>query len=310
MSIVICTVALALQIVQLYRFPLVASPSTINLGTVSQGEKRTVYVTIRNTGGRNLTVAHIVTTCGCTTTSNLHVIHRWSAESLGITFDSNGKYGPINKGVMLRVSEFPQHPLFILITGRVIDGLVSNPSTVSFGKISLTSRMRFRFVISRLDGVQLGSLMLRNSNVHDVSYRRLSSDRTEVTGFITVDDDLAGYHKGKIEVNAPSLPALSLPVTYTVRSPYRSSTATVNFGVVRSAPENAVVNIYGPPSNLRIEHCPSSITAKLIPRGVNESQLILECNVRRNQIVADDLLLKSRKPSDPKLAIRVYAAGL
>ncbi len=79
-----------------------------DMGTITQGEKRTHDFKFKNTGEKELVIANAYADCGCTVAEvPKEPIKPGDENVIRVTFDSNGKSGIINKTVTVMTNCIP-----------------------------------------------------------------------------------------------------------------------------------------------------------------------------------------------------------
>jgi hypothetical protein len=106
---------------QLDKAPKIKFENTnFNFGTLKEGQKAEYEYKFKNEGKTNLLLHKVITSCGCTTTSQKETtIKPGASSSIKVTFNSSGKKGPQNKAVTV-ISNDPKSPSITLwIKGTV-----------------------------------------------------------------------------------------------------------------------------------------------------------------------------------------------
>ena len=79
-----------------------------DLGTITQGEKRTHDFKFKNEGSKELVIANAYADCGCTVAEvPKEPIPAGGENIIRVTFDSNGKSGIVNKTVTVMTNCIP-----------------------------------------------------------------------------------------------------------------------------------------------------------------------------------------------------------
>jgi hypothetical protein len=79
------------------------SDTMIELGKITEGEKRTAVYSIKNTGTNPLLISNIVTSCGCTApTYPKQPMLPGDSAAIELVFNSAGKEGEIRKSAMVK----------------------------------------------------------------------------------------------------------------------------------------------------------------------------------------------------------------
>lgn len=86
---------------------LTITPPAVTLGHVAEYAVLTRVVWLRNTGSAPLTLEHVTTSCGCTTTDAPTMIAPGQQAPLTIHFNSRDKHGPIHERVQLFLADHP-----------------------------------------------------------------------------------------------------------------------------------------------------------------------------------------------------------
>jgi hypothetical protein len=79
------------------------SDSSVELGQIIAGEKRTAVYTIKNTGTAPLRLSNVLTSCGCTApTFPRYALAPGDSAAIELVFNSAGKEGEVNKTAMIK----------------------------------------------------------------------------------------------------------------------------------------------------------------------------------------------------------------
>lgn len=94
----------------------------INIGTLKQGEKRTITFTCKNTGNKPLLLTDVAPTCGCTVADyTKQAILPGKEGTVKANFDSKKFCGQINKTVIANSNTTNRPKQHLQFTGNIID---------------------------------------------------------------------------------------------------------------------------------------------------------------------------------------------
>lgn len=94
--------------------------TNFNFGTISQGKKVEFEYQFKNDGKTDLQIRKVITSCGCTTTSQKETTIKPGASStIKVSFDSSGKKGPQNKAVTVISNDPRSSSITLWIKGTV-----------------------------------------------------------------------------------------------------------------------------------------------------------------------------------------------
>lgn len=89
--------------------------NTIDLDSITQGEKAGGSILIRNDGPEPLTIVDVFAECGCTVPEySRKAIAPGDTSSVSVTFDSKGRaFGHFTKAVRIRTGSGSTHPFLV-----------------------------------------------------------------------------------------------------------------------------------------------------------------------------------------------------
>ncbi|MDD3662952.1 MAG: DUF1573 domain-containing protein [Kiritimatiellia bacterium] len=112
---------------------LVVAPETFDYGEAPSGESVQATFTLRNEGDEPLTITHVRTSCGCTTTAlETRDLAPGEETPLVATLSLKGRTGPQNKRITIGSNdpEFPSRQA--TIQGTAVRHLLLSPSAIFF----------------------------------------------------------------------------------------------------------------------------------------------------------------------------------
>lgn len=156
----------------LYSQPKIQLNKTkIELGTIYQGDIKTIHLVVSNTGNQPLVISRIETSCGCTSAkSSIPTIVPGASDTITVSFNSAGFDGKITKSVTIQSND-PSKPFVdAMFTGNVT------------AELELVPKMQ----IVNLGAAIVGSkstvtVLLRNNSQEPLTIKGVSFADTNVT---------------------------------------------------------------------------------------------------------------------------------
>lgn len=152
----------------------------IDLGTIYQGETKTIHLVVGNSGNKPLMISRIETSCGCTSAKkSVPTLAPGSLDTIEVSFNPNGFDGKIIKTVTIQSNDPSKPYVDATITGTVTMELEVVP------KMSLLN-----FGTSRVGIPSTASFVFKNISPETITFRGVSSADTSIRaqiGFRTVN---------------------------------------------------------------------------------------------------------------------------
>lgn len=293
--------------------PIEAASSRVDLGRVPEKKVASGTVLLRNRTGREVAIAQVKTSCGCTTTNAPKSIAAGATAPLHIRFDSTNMFGAIHKSLWISAKGHEDRPLQVDLEGNVYEELRFDPPQLALGSIPVKSAKSARTTLTRLDGKPL-----RVTGIQAPARIRMRAERAapNVVRLVASVEapGVAGQYWDKIVLRTDdaALPQVTLLASYKAAGLYTISPPEINFGVMNS-PQAAQrsVRVRGPrAASLRVLAAPPgvAVTLRPLPTGEYLINALYRAKGGKGQITAGKIVLATDNPRQPRLTIPLYAA--
>lgn len=215
--------ALALQLRRPSPVAVRLVPEFVDLGHLSQLQKKEFKLEVRNDSDKPATVTKVSTSCGCTVPAwTRQTIEPRSAISLPVILDTGHGDGTIERIVTAYVNDEASPAGFLAIESRlraiVQPDLILMPPRLDLGPVSIECTTTAR-VLLRRKGFAGPLQILRARTTHECLSIRVEPTESSEGFVITAGLDPSGFQErhfsGEIRVvtNAAGMPSVSIPVT-------------------------------------------------------------------------------------------------
>jgi hypothetical protein len=144
---------------------LLLNTSTLELGTVYQGDTKAVTIPIRNTGTSTLVIRDVSTSCGCTSVKPIHKkVAPTRMTPLEVEINSNGLQGDLKKQIVILSND----PV--------------SPSTIIVLKLTVKTDLE---PLDKQYNLWLGNVTIGQTEKRRISYRNTSSQPFDISGAAT-----------------------------------------------------------------------------------------------------------------------------
>lgn len=197
------------------------SPSRSELGTIYEGEIKTIRLVVANTGNEPLTIKTVETSCGCTSAKKPKpVLQPNESDTILVTFNSARFNGPITKHVTVQSND-PSIPFIDAdFTGTVTSELLPVPwvSIINIGRqpIGKKNRFPFSFTNTSRDTLVLKGFTCADSNITVTFHttRLLPADTVSVDFIVTPQTEYFMDAMVYLQTNSTHQPQIPIRVGY------------------------------------------------------------------------------------------------
>ena len=209
---------------------------TFDFGQVEQGNKVAHEFVFHNTGGTDLAIDNVRTSCGCTAAvTSAKVIPPGQSGTIRATFDTSNVFGKKRKTVTVYSSD-PAHAVStLLITGEVTVDVIAQPSDVYLARIGRGQKGSQEVHIVAKDGIAATAVEC-NSAIIQPEMHELPGDPGGQVISVTVK---AGAPLGRfsetmtVKTTSAAHPTLVVPVVGVVEGDVTTSPTQIAFGPVQ-----------------------------------------------------------------------------
>lgn len=291
--------------------PVVAVPSSVELGRIAQGAKKEAVVRLVNQGTSPLHISGVSTSCGCTTSQVADkVLQPGQPVALKVHYNSMGFSGREEKFVTVSFTD-GQPALDIAVRADIYPLLKISPPTVDFGAVPVGAAKAKTIFVERLDGGPLPLPRFINTKELKIQTTRKASSRVALR-FVMQPMGFAGARQNSLQLQTglSALPQISVPVRASVVGHYLITPREMNFGAVHGQAVQRVTisNARSKPlQNLEILSVPKGCSATLT-KNAGKYVLTLKCSGDRNRrIINDAAILKTGDAPETLVKIPVLA---
>jgi hypothetical protein len=193
----------------------------IDIGSIYQGEIKTIAIPVCNAGTDTLFVKEVTTSCGCTVAKpSSFAIAPMGTATVEATFNSTGFQGQLTKMVSIQTNDTASPSVSVRMTFNVIAEIVPSDNlynlwigNVTIGK-SIKKSFTFRNASDHPIAIAGGMSPSPEVAVHPVQATLKSEEMS--TAEIEISPAKEGYTQSefKIELTGTGQPALVMKITY------------------------------------------------------------------------------------------------
>lgn len=294
----------------------------MDIGTMWEGDKKTIAFKYRNAGSADLVLANAEPSCSCITViDNPGAIKPGTEAEIKLLFDSTGQRSHVAKTVSLSCNDpiSPSVRLDLLAYVRRNE-IALLPRTVEFGRVRRSESATSRVVVPILTGEPPVTLMSVTSDSPFVDARIVKSTLSEMPGLVVEATLKPGAPLGEFRTSLTLLsdhekmPRARIPVAATVTGNVDLDHDCFFLGKVKQG-EEAVAevtlsNIAGTPLKLgKIEDTLMCIVVEAIPRAEGK-EYTLTARLRPDAPpgnIKGDVVVHCSDGDQPEIRIPVFA---